>query len=83
MYFLASYSGQSWSRQQLSEKIWAWKCEETGKEQVVIVHIGQIRKKMIQVDATGPGFIKTIGGYGYRFDPPHRTAMAIYEAHRH
>ena len=33
---------------------------------------------MIQVDATGSGFIKTIGGYGYRFDAPDRTAMAIY-----
>ena len=32
LYFLASYSGQSWSRQQLSEKIWGWKCEETGEE---------------------------------------------------
>ncbi len=30
LYFLASHSGQSWSRQQLSEKIWGWKCEETG-----------------------------------------------------
>ena len=78
LYFLASHSGQSWSRQQLSEKIGGWKCQETGKEQVVSVDIGQIRKKMIQVDATGSGFIKTIGGYCYRFDPPDRTAMAIY-----
>lgn len=78
LYFLASHSGQSWSRQQLIEKIWGWKCEDTGEEQVVSVPIGQIRKKMIQVDATGSPFIKTIGGYGYRFDPPDRTAMAIY-----
>jgi two-component system alkaline phosphatase synthesis response regulator PhoP len=78
LYFLASHSGQSWSRQQLIEKIWGWNCDDTGEEQVVSVHIGQIRKKMIQVDATGSGFIKTIGGYGYRFDPPDRTAMAIY-----
>jgi DNA-binding response OmpR family regulator len=78
LYFLASHSGQYWSRQQLIEKIWGCKCEETGEEQVVSVDIGQIRKKMIQVDATGSGFIKTIGGYCYRFDPPDRTAMAIY-----
>ncbi len=78
LYFLASHSGQSWSRQQLIEKIWGWNCDDTGEEQVVRVHIGQIRKKMIQVDATESGFIKTIGGYGYRFDPPDRTAMAIY-----
>jgi DNA-binding response OmpR family regulator len=78
LYFLASDSGQSWSRQQLIEKIWGWNCDDTGEEQVVSVHIGQIRKKMIQVDATASGFIKTIRGYGYRFDRPSRTAKAIY-----
>jgi len=78
LYFLASHSGQPGSRQQLIEKIWGWNCDDTGEEQVVSVDIGQIRKKMIQADATGSGFIKTIGGYGYRFDPPERTAMAIY-----
>ena len=75
---LASHSGQSWSRQQLIEKIRGWNCDDTGEEQVVSVDIGQIRKKMIQVDATGSGFIKTIRGYDCRFDPPDRTAMAIY-----
>ena len=78
LYLLASHSGESWSRQQLIEKIWGWNCDDTGEEQVVSVSIGQIRQKMIQVDATASGFIKTIGGYGYRFDPPDRTAMAIY-----
>jgi two-component system alkaline phosphatase synthesis response regulator PhoP len=70
LYFLASHSGQSWSRQQLIEKICGWNCDDTGEEQVVSVHISQIRKKMIQVDATGYGFINTIGGYGYRFIRP-------------
>ncbi|WP_242719261.1 winged helix-turn-helix domain-containing protein [Microcoleus vaginatus] len=74
---MASHSGQSWSRQQLIEKIWGWNCNDTGEENVVSVHIGQIRKKMIQADATGSQFIKTIWGYGYRFDPPSCTAMAI------
>ncbi|MEG4854294.1 response regulator transcription factor [Microcoleus sp. B5-D4] len=78
LYFLASHSNQSWSRQQLIEKIWGWNCDDTGEKQVVSVHIGQIRKKMIQVDANASQFIKTIRGYGYRFDPPNRTAMAIY-----
>jgi DNA-binding response OmpR family regulator len=77
LYFLASHSGQSWSRQQLSEKIWGWNCDDTGEEQIIRIHIGQMRKKMIQVDATGSQFIKTIRGYGYRFDPPSRTAMAM------
>jgi DNA-binding response OmpR family regulator len=35
LYFLASHSGQSWSRQQLIEKIWGWNCDDTGEEQVV------------------------------------------------
>ncbi|MEG4210567.1 response regulator transcription factor [Microcoleus sp. S13_B4] len=77
LYFLASHSGQSWSRQQLIEKIWGWNCNDTGEEKVVSVHIGQIRKKMIQVDDTGAQFIKTIRGYGYRFEPPSPPAMAI------
>ena len=55
-----------------------WNCDDTGEKQVVSVNIGQIRKKMIEVDATGPGFIKTIRDYDCRFDPPDRTAMAIY-----
>ncbi|WP_445316119.1 response regulator transcription factor [Microcoleus vaginatus] len=78
LYFFASHSGQSWSRQQLSETIWGWNCDDTGEKQIFSVHIGQIRKKMIEVDASGSQFIKTIRGYGYRFDPPDRTAMAIY-----
>lgn len=84
LYFLASHPGESWSRQQLIEKIWGWNCNDIGEEQVVSVHIGQIRKKMIKVDSTGPQFIKTVHGYGYRFDPPvsealqeDRTAMTI------
>jgi len=77
LHFLASHPGQSWSRQQLIEKIWGWNCNSTEEEKVVSVHIGQIRKKMIEVDATGSQFIKTIRGFGYRFDPPSRTAMAI------
>jgi len=77
LYFLASHSGQSCSRQQLIEKIWGWNCHDIGEDQLVRVHIAQIRKKMIQVDATAAQFIKTIRGYGYRFQPPDRTAMAI------
>ncbi|WP_333137740.1 winged helix-turn-helix domain-containing protein [Microcoleus sp. Pol11C2] len=84
LYFLASHPGQSWSRQQLIEKIWGWNCDDTGEDQLVSVHIAQIRKKMIQVDATGSQFIKTIRGFGYKFDPPvsealeeDRTPMAI------
>ena len=77
LHFLASHSGQSWSRQQIIEKIWGWNCNGTEEEKIVSVHIGQIRKKMIQVDATGSQFIQTVRGYGYRFAPPDRTPIAI------
>lgn len=84
LYFLASHCRQSWSRQQLIEKIWGWNCEDTGEEKIVSVHIVQIRKKMTEVDATRSQFIKTVRGYGYKFEPPvsealeeDRTPMAI------
>ncbi|MEG3941827.1 response regulator transcription factor [Microcoleus sp. S36b_A3] len=77
LYFLASHSGQSWSRQQLIQKIWGWNCNDTEEGKLVSVHIAQIRKKMIQVDPTGSQFIKTIRGYGYRFEPPQHTAIKI------
>lgn len=83
LYFLASHPGKSWSRQQLIEKIWGWNCNSTEEEKVVSVHIGQIRKKMIEVDATGSQLIKTVRGFGYRFEPPSPTARAISSAHRH
>ena len=73
LHFLASHRGQSWSREQIIEKIWGWNSSGTEEEKVVSVHIAQIRKKMTQVDAGGSDFIKTVRGYGYRFDPPDRT----------
>jgi len=62
LYFLANHSGQSWSRQQLIEKIWGWNSNDAAEEQVVSVHIGQIRKKMIQLDVAGSQFIQTVRG---------------------
>ncbi|WP_332969799.1 MULTISPECIES: winged helix-turn-helix domain-containing protein [unclassified Microcoleus] len=62
MYFFANHSGQSWSRQQLIEKIWGWNSNDAAEEQVVSVHMGQIHKKMIQLDAAGSQFIQTVRG---------------------
>ncbi|WP_293302718.1 helix-turn-helix domain-containing protein [Microcoleus sp. PH2017_27_LUM_O_A] len=73
LHFLASHPGESWSRQQIIEKIWGWKSNCTSEERVVEVHIGQIRKKMAKVDATVPNFIQTVRDYGYRFDPNMRS----------
>ncbi len=67
LHFLASHPGQAWSRPQLIQKIWG--CEYVGDGRVVDVHIGQLRKKM-EVDTNIPEFIKTVRGYGYKFELP-------------
>jgi len=67
LHFLASHPGQAWSRPQLIQKIWG--CDYVGDGRVVDVHIGQLRKKM-EVDSSTPEFIKTVRGYGYKFEPP-------------
>lgn len=75
--FLATHSGESWSRKQLIEKIWGWKSTDGSAERLVDVHIGHIRKKMAQVDKAVPSFIKTIHGYGYTFAPIGRNNRVV------
>jgi DNA-binding response OmpR family regulator len=67
LHFLASHPGQAWSRPQLIQKIWG--CEYVGDGRVVDVHIGQLRKKL-EIDHDVPEFIKTVRGYGYKFELP-------------
>lgn len=67
LHFLASHPNQAWSRPQLIQKIWG--CDYIGDGRVVDVHIGQLRKKM-EVDPSVPEFIKTVRGYGYKFEAP-------------
>ncbi|HLO88575.1 MAG TPA: response regulator transcription factor [Nostocaceae cyanobacterium] len=67
LHFLASHPGQAWSRAQLIQKIWG--CDYVGDGRVVDVHIGQLRKKM-EVDSSMPEFIKTVRGFGYKFEAP-------------
>ncbi|MEH1816157.1 MAG: response regulator transcription factor [Nostoc sp.] len=67
LHFLASHPNQAWSRPQLIQKIWG--CDYIGDGRVVDVHIGQLRKKM-EVDPSIPEFIKTVRGYGYKFEAP-------------
>ena len=72
LHFLASHPGQAWSRPQLIQKIWG--CEYVGDGRVVDVHIGQLRKKL-EVDTTLPEFIKTVRGYGYKFELPEASTI--------
>ncbi|UKO98719.1 response regulator transcription factor [Nostoc sp. UHCC 0870] len=67
LHFLASHPGQAWSRPQLIQKIWG--CDYVGDGRVVDVHIGQLRKKL-ETDTSIPEFIKTVRGYGYKFEIP-------------
>jgi DNA-binding response OmpR family regulator len=67
LHFLASHPGQAWSRAQLIQKIWG--CDYVGDGRVVDVHIGQLRKKM-EADSSMPEFIKTVRGFGYKFEVP-------------
>ncbi|MEG4045157.1 response regulator transcription factor [Microcoleus sp. Pol17_C1] len=69
LYFLATYPGKTWSRQQLIEKVWGWKCNDARDEQVVDVYIRMIRRKLAKVDSAVPNFIQTTQGYGYTFAP--------------
>ena len=77
LYFLATYPGKAWSRQQLIEKVWGWKCNDSRDEQVVDVYIRLIRRKLAKVDSAVPNFIQTTHGYGYTFDPIDRNNKVV------
>jgi DNA-binding response OmpR family regulator len=77
LYFLATYPGKAWSRQQLTEKVWGWKCNDPRDEQVVDVYIRLIRRKMAKVDWAVPNFLQTTHGYGYTFAPIARRDRVV------
>ncbi|MEG4169116.1 MULTISPECIES: winged helix-turn-helix domain-containing protein [unclassified Microcoleus] len=77
LHFLAIHSGKAWSRQQLIEKVWGWKCNDARDEQVVDVYIRLIHRKMAKVDAAVPNFIKTTQGYDYIFNPIARNHRVV------
>ncbi len=68
LYFLATHPGQALNRQKLIHDVWDYD-QMVGDQRVVDVHIGQIRKK-IDIDSSRPSLIKTVRGYGYRFEVP-------------
>ncbi|TVQ59898.1 MAG: DNA-binding response regulator [Spirulina sp. DLM2.Bin59] len=67
LYFLAKNPHKAFSRAQLINEVWEYDESAVGDQRVVDVHIGQIRKK-IEADPSQPLLIKTIRGFGYRFD---------------
>lgn len=64
LYFLASHPGRVWERSELIGAVWS-ENEEMSAERKVDVHIGQIRKKLGDLDGK---WIKTIRGRGYMFE---------------
>ncbi len=67
LHFFACHPNKAWNREQLIKKIWG--CEHMGDGRVVDVHIGQIRKKIKEIEMNAPEFIKTVRSYGYKFEP--------------
>lgn len=63
--FLARFPDQTFSRAELLEHVWGY---TIGDVSTVTVHVRRLREK-IEPDAAHPGFIVTVWGAGYRFDP--------------
>jgi len=77
LYFLVTYPGKAWSRQQLTEKVWGWKCNDARDELVVDLYIRLIRRKIAKVDSAVPNFIQTTHGYGCTFAPIDRNNKVV------
>ena len=64
--FLASFPRQTFSREQLLDRLWP----HTGDRvpSTVTEHVGRIRRR-IEEDPERPRWIRTVRGVGYRFEP--------------
>lgn len=60
-----SQPGRVWSRTQLIDKLWG--SDFFGEERVVDTHVARLRKK-VEPDSANPQFIKTVIGFGYKFE---------------
>ncbi|AXH99420.1 DNA-binding response regulator [Sporosarcina sp. PTS2304] len=63
--YLMRHSEKVLHREQLLNAI--WKYDYTGDSRVVDVHISHLREK-IECDAKRPVYIKTVRGFGYKFE---------------
>ncbi|MCC6802700.1 MAG: response regulator transcription factor [Anaerolineae bacterium] len=64
--FLARHPRQVFTRTQLLDQIWGY--EFYGDESTVTVHIRRLREK-IEANPGEPGYIQTVWGVGYKFEP--------------
>jgi DNA-binding response OmpR family regulator len=66
LYFLASYPGHVFSRDQLMDRVWGYSnALDTG---TVTVHIRRLREKL-EDEPSRPTLIQTVWGVGYRLSP--------------
>jgi len=63
--FLTRFPGHTFRREELLERVWGY---TIGDVSTVTVHVRRLREK-IEPDAAHPGFIVTVWGAGYRYDP--------------
>lgn len=64
--FLASFPQQTFSREQLLDRLWPHNGERIPS--TVTEHVGRIRRR-IEEDPEHPRWIRTVRGVGYRFEP--------------
>jgi len=65
LFFLASHSGQVFTREQLMDQVWDF--TYAGDLSTVTVHIRRLREK-VEPDPVKPKYIKTVWGVGYKFE---------------
>jgi DNA-binding response OmpR family regulator len=72
--FLMSRPGVVFSREQLLDAVWGH--DRAVTDRTVDVYILRLRQK-IELDATNPGYIRSVRGFGYSFnDAPVRQESA-------
>lgn len=65
--YMANRVNRTLSREQLLQRIWNF--DYTGETRIVDVHISHLREK-IELDTKNPEYIKTVRGFGYKFEVP-------------
>jgi DNA-binding response OmpR family regulator len=60
--FLAAHAGQTFSKEELMRRVWAW---DFGDTSTVTVHIRRLREKL-ERDPSDPALVLTVGRAGYR-----------------
>lgn len=65
--FLAQHPRQVFSREQLLNGVWGF--DFTGQTRMVDIQISHLREK-IETDPKQPVYLKTVRGFGYRFEGP-------------